>query len=158
MALTETSQRGVAAAVCVLVLIASTWAVTGYVRRAAAAETPPNQPGSGRIEPPRTADSDQPVVKLTPSQQAQVGLETAALEAAPHPEQFRAYGAVLDISRITELTNSYTNAQAQLQTAQAKLEVARSAYDRTRISSTPPPSRRRKPRPQREHCGSTRLR
>lgn len=132
MALTETSRRGVAAAVCVLVLIASTWAVTGYVRRAAAAETPPNQPGSGRSEPPRTADSDQPVVKLTPSQQTQIGLETAALEAAPHPEQFRAYGAVLDISRITELTNSYATAQAQLQTAQAKLEVARSAYDRTK--------------------------
>lgn len=132
MALTETSRRGVAAAVCVLVLVASTWAVTDYVRRAAAAETPPNQAGSGRTEPPRTADSDQPVVKLTPSQQTQIGLETTALEAAHHPEQFRAYGAVLDISRITELTNSYANAQAQLQTAQAKLEVARSAYDRTK--------------------------
>jgi len=130
MALTETSRRGVAPAVCVLMLIASTWAVTGYARRVAAAEMQPDKSNSGRTEPSRTAESDQPVVKLTPSQQAQVGLETAALEAAPHPEKFRAYGAVLDISRITELTNSYANAQAQLQTAQAKVEVAKSAYDR----------------------------
>ncbi|MGX4770182.1 efflux RND transporter periplasmic adaptor subunit [Bradyrhizobium guangdongense] len=114
-----------------LVLVASACAVTGYVQRAKA-ETLPDKPNSGNTEPSRTANSDQPVVKLTPTQQAQVGLETTALQAAPHPEQFRAYGAVLDISRITELANSYANAQAQLQTAQAKLEVAKSAYDRTR--------------------------
>jgi hypothetical protein len=69
-------------------------------------------------------------VKLSAEQQNQVGLETAVLEAAPHPEQFRAYGAVLDIARITELTNSYANGQAQLLTAQAKLDVSRRAFER----------------------------
>lgn len=130
MALTETSRRGVAVAVCVLALIAGIWMITGQVRRTAAAEPQSDKSNPASTEPSRTANSDQPVVKLTPSQQGQVGLETAMVQAAPHPEQFRAYGAVLDISRLTELTNSYANAQAQLQTAQAKLEVARSAYDR----------------------------
>ena len=127
MALTETPWRGLAVATCLLVQAAGMTA-SGPVGRALA-----EQPDSAtRDEPSRTANANQPVIKLKPSQQSQIGLETAVLEAAPHPEQFRAYGAVLDISRITELTNSYANAQAQLQTAQAKLEVARSAYERTR--------------------------
>ena len=71
-------------------------------------------------------------VKLSAAQQKQVGLQTAVLTAESHPEQFRAYGAVLDVARLTDLTNSYANAQAQLQTAQAKLEVARLAFDRAR--------------------------
>lgn len=131
MALTETSWRGIAVALCLLALVAGSWATTGQVRRAAAAPQP-DKSNSDRAEPFRTANSDQPAVKLTPSQQGQVGLETAVVEATPHLEQFRAYGAVLDISRITELTNSYANAQAQLLTAQAKLEVAKSAFDRTK--------------------------
>lgn len=131
MAFTETSCRGVAVAVGLLALVAGSWAITGQVRRAAAAPQP-DKSNSDRAEPSRTANSDQPAVRLTRSQQGQVGLETAVVEATPHPEQFRAYGAVLDISRITELTNSYANAQAQLLTAQAKLEVAKSAFDRTK--------------------------
>ena len=71
-------------------------------------------------------------VKLSATQQKQVGLQTAVLAAESHPEQIRAYGAVLDVARLTDLANSYANAQAQLQTAQAKLEVARLAYDRAR--------------------------
>ena len=35
---------------------------------------------------------------------------------------------------ITELTNSYANAQAQLQTAQAKFDVAKSAFERAQES------------------------
>ena len=69
-------------------------------------------------------------VRLSPDQQHQIALETAVLEAAPLPEQVRAYGVVLDVARITDLTNSYANAQAQLQTAQAKFDVSKSAFDR----------------------------
>ncbi|WP_257170516.1 efflux RND transporter periplasmic adaptor subunit [Bradyrhizobium sp. SRS-191] len=71
-------------------------------------------------------------VKLSATQQKQVGLQTAVLAAESHPEQIRAYGTVLDVARLTELTNNYANAQAQLQTAQARLEVARLAYERAR--------------------------
>lgn len=131
MALTETSWRDVAVAVNLLACVAGITAFTGHVRQAVA-QTPSDKSDAGRPEPSRNANNDQPAVKLTPSQQGQIGLETAVVKAAPHPEQIRAYGAVLDISRITELTNNYANAQAQLQTAQARLEVAKSAFDRTK--------------------------
>ncbi|WP_316167919.1 MULTISPECIES: efflux RND transporter periplasmic adaptor subunit [unclassified Bradyrhizobium] len=71
-------------------------------------------------------------VKLSATQQKQIGLQTAVLAAESHPEQFRAYGTVLDVARLTDLTNNYANAQAQLQTAQAKLDVARLAFERAR--------------------------
>ena len=131
MALTEPPWRDVGVAAYLLACVAGITAFTGHARQVAA-QPQFDKSASGRTEPTRPASNDQPAVKLTSSQQGQVGLETAIVKAAPHPEQIRAYGAVLDISRITELTNSYANAQAQLQTAQAKLEVAKSAFERTR--------------------------
>jgi len=94
----------------------------------------PEQPGSEPSQPGNRAEQtgDQAVVKLSADQQKQIGLETAVAKAAPHAEQFRAYGAVMDIARITDLTNGYANAQAQLQTAQAKFEVAKSAFERAK--------------------------
>jgi hypothetical protein len=130
MAFTETFWRGVPVAVCLLASVIAVGGVTGRYEGAAAASPQPDDPS--RAEPSRGAEGDRAVVRLAPSQQKQIGLETAVVQAAPHPEQFRAYGTVLDISRITELTNTYANAQAQLQTAQARLEVAKSAFDRTR--------------------------
>ena len=44
-----------------------------------------------------------------------------------HREELQAYGSVLDLARVTEHTNSYASAKAQLQTAQARAEVSRSA-------------------------------
>jgi hypothetical protein len=88
----------------------------------ASPQSPELSPAAGSGEPG--------TVRLSPDQQRQIGLQTAILEAAPHPEQFRAYGAVLDVARITDLTNTYANAQAQLQTAQAKFDVAKSVRAR----------------------------
>ena len=86
-------------------------------------------------QPSSAAGSGEPgTVRLTPDQQHQIGLQTVVLEAAHHPEQLRAYGAVLDVARITELTNSYANSQAQLQTAQASFDVAKSASNAPRTS------------------------
>jgi hypothetical protein len=83
------------------------------------------------VQPSSAAGGGEPgTVRLSPDQQHQIALETAVLEAAPRPEQVRAYGVVLDVARITDLTNNYANAQAQLQTAQAKFDVAKSAFDR----------------------------
>lgn len=86
--------------------------------------------GAGQAQPPGSAAGEPGTVKLSAEQQRQIGLRTAALTAESHPEQFRAYGSVLDVARITDLTNSYANAQAQLQTAQAKFDVAKSAFNR----------------------------
>ena len=124
--------RTVAVAVCLLALAVAAWKVRGDSRqidsddeRSQAAKSSPN-----RTAPSRGEGADPASVRLPPNQQKQIGLETAVLKAEPHREQLRAYGAVLDIARITELTNNYANAKAQLQTAQAKLEVAKSAFDR----------------------------
>ena len=96
----------------------------------AAAPSQASDAGPNSPEPSSSASAEPGTVRLSPDQQRQIGLQTAVLEAAPHPEQFRAYGVVLDVARITELTNSYANAQALLQTAQAKFDVAKSAFYR----------------------------
>ncbi|GLH80091.1 hypothetical protein SSBR45G_50000 [Bradyrhizobium sp. SSBR45G] len=88
--------------------------------------------GHAQAETAGQAGHEPATVKLSATQQKQIGLQTAVLAAESHPEQFRAYGTVLDVARLTELTNNYANAQAQLQTAQARLDVARLAFERAR--------------------------
>ena len=81
--------------------------------------------------PPRvTAKNGTTVITIDDETQQQSGIKTETLEAAPHQEQIRAYGTVLDIARLTELSNRYANAQAQVQTAQAKLAFSRVEFDR----------------------------
>lgn len=122
--------RTVAVVVCLLVLVVAAWKVTGELRQIDDERSQAEKPIPNRTGPSRGEGADPATVRLSPDQQKQIGLETAVLKAAPHSEQFRAYGTVLDIARITELTNNYANAQAQLQTAQAKLGVAKSAFER----------------------------
>jgi predicted negative regulator of RcsB-dependent stress response len=71
-----------------------------------------------------------PVVTLDAATQQRSGIETAALPSTPHPEELRAYGMVLDVARLTELSNNYANAKAQVQTAQARLAMSKPAFDR----------------------------
>ena len=71
-----------------------------------------------------------PVITLDAATQQRSGIETAALPSTPHPEELRAYGMVLDVARLTELSNNYANAKAQVQTAQAKLAMSKPAFDR----------------------------
>jgi len=126
--------RAVAGVACVLALIAGAWKVAGQSGQPDQDEEPSSgaKPGVSRAAPSRSEGADPASVKLSLVQQKQIGLETAVMKAEFHREQLRAYGTVVDIARITELTNSYANAKAQLQTAQAKFEVAKSAFDRTR--------------------------
>jgi hypothetical protein len=74
--------------------------------------------------------SGDPVITLDDETQERSGIETAALPATPRAEELRAYGMVLDVARLTELSNNYANAKAQVQTAQAKLAMSKPAYDR----------------------------
>jgi hypothetical protein len=62
--------------------------------------------------------------------QQRSGIKTDALVAVAHQEEIRAYGMVLDVARLTELSNNYNRAQAEVQTAQAKLAMSRAAFDR----------------------------
>jgi hypothetical protein len=74
--------------------------------------------------------SGEPVITLDAETQQRSGIETAVLPSTPRAEELRAYGMVLDVARLTELSNNYANAKAQVQTAQAKLAMSKPAYDR----------------------------
>jgi hypothetical protein len=71
-----------------------------------------------------------PVVTLDIETQQNSGIETTRLESAPFQQQIRAYGMVLDLARLTDLSNNYANAKAQLQTAHAKLVASKAAFER----------------------------
>ncbi|MDP4005555.1 efflux RND transporter periplasmic adaptor subunit [Methylobacterium sp. NEAU K] len=76
------------------------------------------------------------VVRLTPEERGRIGLATAILAALPHRQELTAYGSVLDLARVTELTNAYAGAVAALQTARARAEVSGSAARRARSLGT----------------------
>jgi hypothetical protein len=81
--------------------------------------------------PVRVASEDgESFVRLDSETQQRSGIETAALPSAPYQEQVRGYGMVLDVARLTELSNNYANAKAQVQTAQAKLAMSKPAFER----------------------------
>ena len=70
------------------------------------------------------------LITLDAETQQRNRIETAVLTPTPYHEQARAYGMVLDIARLTALSNNYANAKAQVQTAQAKLGMSRPALER----------------------------
>jgi len=88
---------------------------------------------AGGQSPPRTArEGGRVTVHLTEAERARIGVVTAHLAAKPHAVEIQAYGSVLDLARITDLTNSYAGAVAALQTAKARAEVSASAVRRAR--------------------------
>jgi|SRR6185437_15168063 len=102
------------------------WGLVAGREKAAVEE----QEGTIKV-PLRVSDKNgEPVIRLDAETQQRSGIETGVLSSTPHPEQLRAYGMVLDVARLTELSNSYANAKAQVQTAQAKLAMSQPAYDR----------------------------
>ena len=79
----------------------------------------------------RVADgSGAPVIRVERAAQERSGIETTRLPAAPYLDQIRAYGMVLDAARLTDLSNGYANAEAQLRTAQAKATFSKAAFER----------------------------
>ncbi|MDV2984343.1 UNVERIFIED_CONTAM: efflux RND transporter periplasmic adaptor subunit [Methylobacteriaceae bacterium AG10] len=94
-----------------------------------AAHRPPAANGlSARV----AVEGGRAVVRLSDEEQSRIGVETARLKRMAHRIEVQAFGSVLDLARVTELTNSYASAKAQLQTAEAKTEVSRAAYVRAR--------------------------
>ncbi|WP_375456875.1 efflux RND transporter periplasmic adaptor subunit [uncultured Methylobacterium sp.] len=94
----------------------------------AAATRPAPMPAARRT----AIEGGRVVVTLTPEERARIGVETVRRAPASHAIEIQAYGSVLDLARVTELTNSYAGATAQLQTAQARAEVSRAAFQRAR--------------------------
>jgi hypothetical protein len=77
-----------------------------------------------------SSEAGDPVITIDANTQQRSGIETTALRSAPHLEELRAYGMVLDVARLTELSNNYASAKAQVQTAQAKLAMSKPAFER----------------------------
>ena len=98
----------------------------------------------GRGEAARQAERERPlpapqrvstqngasVVTLDGETQRRNGIETAAPPAVPYREEVRAYAVVLDLVPLTDLSNSYVNAKAQLDTARAKSTASKTAFER----------------------------
>ena len=85
------------------------------------------------LSQPRTAVEDgRTVVRLSDLERARIGLVTATLPARAHRRELTAYGSVLELARVTELTNSYAGAIAALQTVRARAEVSASAARRAK--------------------------
>src|SRR5215472_2527586 len=70
------------------------------------------------------------VITIDDETQQRSGIKTDALVAVTHQEEIRAYGMVLDVARLTEPSNNYNRARAEVQTAQAKLSMSSAAFDR----------------------------
>lgn len=104
-------------------------------------EADQDKPGAAR-ETSKEADRDKPaaapqriatvdgqsVVKLDEETQRRSGIETTPVSTASGREPVRAYAAVLDVARLTELSNSALNAQVQVSAANAKIAASRAAF------------------------------
>jgi hypothetical protein len=86
------------------------------------------------VKPPIrvSTENGMATVKVDGATLERSGIETARLSTAPYTVQIRAYGMVLDLARLTDLSNSYTNAEAQLHTVQAKLAASKPAFERAK--------------------------
>jgi hypothetical protein len=89
-----------------------------------------NRSHAVKVSPRVATKNGATVITIDDETQARSGIKTEALVAVAHQEEIRAYGMVLDVARLTELSNNYNRAQAQMQTAQAKLALSRADYDR----------------------------
>ena len=99
--------------------------------RGEAAHDRSQEPGTeaARQAPQR---DDGGAVTLDAAAERNDGIETAALHNAPHQEQLRAYGAVLDVAPLSELANNHAEAKAQLDIELAKLAASGAAFERAR--------------------------
>ena len=70
------------------------------------------------------------VIALDAATQQRAGIGLASLHNSLQHQQLRAYGVVVDPQMLSDLRNSYVSAQAQVQTAQAKLTQSKIAFER----------------------------
>lgn len=72
------------------------------------------------------------MVTLSAEAQRASGVQTTTLRKAHYRQQVRAYGTVLDLEPLTNLSNSYVSALSARQTARARLEASKPAYERAK--------------------------
>jgi hypothetical protein len=72
------------------------------------------------------------VVAFDAAARSNSGVELATFQAASHREQIRAFGTVVDPTPLTDLRNTIETAKAQLNKANAALDVAQKDYERVK--------------------------
>jgi hypothetical protein len=114
------------------VLLVGSLATWGFIsgRGEAAHEADTEQ----QIRAPQRASTQngEPVITLDPAAQRNNGITTARLKNARYPQQLRAFGTVLDLQALTDLSNNSANARAQVETSRAKLAASQTAFERAR--------------------------
>lgn len=70
------------------------------------------------------------LITLSPELQRQAGIEAWKPRAAPYQRVVQAYGSILDMQSFTDLSNTISNAKAQLAIARAKLVASQAAFHR----------------------------
>src|ERR1700730_6964105 len=77
-----------------------------------------------------TTQNGEPVMTLDTAAQRKSGITTARLANARHSQPLRAFGTVLDLQALTDLSNNSANARAQVDAARAKLVASQTAFER----------------------------
>jgi hypothetical protein len=129
---TEAASLGGRLLIAAAVMAVAALFVWGFFtgRNEAAVEGEREQPAQA---PLRVASKNgQQVITVDAETAERSGIETEALPPTPYREQVRAYGMVLDVARLTALSNSLVNAKTQVQAAQAKLAMSRPAFERAK--------------------------
>ena len=104
--------------------------VRGFVaaRNDAAAETEREQPIAA---PLRVATKNgAPVITIDDETQERSGIATQVVASTSYQQKIRAYAMVLDVARLTALSNNYAGAEAQVRTARAKIAMSKPAFER----------------------------
>ena len=97
-------------------------------------ETEENESRGGLGQPSRlTVKDGVSILTLSETDRRNSGIETAHPSPAPEHNSVAGYGTVLDAAPLTELNNQYLEAEAQAQTAAARLTVTKAALDRARV-------------------------
>jgi len=117
------------AAACIALFSLFLWGFFAS-RNEAAVETEREEPIKAPLRV--STKNGEAVITIDAETQERSGIATLALPSSPHQEQIRAYAMVLDVARLTELSNNYASAKAQVRTAQAKLAVSKPAFERAK--------------------------
>src|SRR3979411_3261407 len=114
----------------VAVLLVGALATWGFIsgRREAAPEADTEQPIRAPQRGP--AQNGEPVITLDIAAQRSNGITTARVTNARHPQPLRAFGTVLDLQALTDLSNNSANARAQIEASRAKLSASHTAFER----------------------------
>lgn len=116
--------------VAVLVAAAVAWSFMAS-RKEAAQEAEGERP----IQAPSRVSvvNGSTVITVDAETQRRSGIETEKAARTEYREELRAYGTVLELTRLTELSNSYAAAQADVRTTRAKLDASRTAFERAKV-------------------------